>query len=859
MPAPHAPSLDTSIGLTASRAQDLRREYGPNELPSSRPRSIWRIALQVAAEPMILLLLASGGVYLLLGDTHEAFGLMAAIFLVIGITLFQERRSERALEALRDLSSPRALVVRDGQRIRIAGRDVVPGDIAVLNEGDRVPADGVLLSALNLTADESLLTGESLPTEKRADASPTGGTPHEVSMVYSGTLVVAGQGVARVLTTGVRTRLGAIGSKLALQDTRRSELQLETGRVVRRFAAVGLSLCAVVIVVYALTRGQWLNGILAGLTMAIAVLPEEMPVILTVFLALGAWRIARRHVLTRRVPAIEALGSASVLCVDKTGTLTVNQMAVTALWAGDEPFEVAQARDEDIPESLHALLEHSILASRKDAFDPMERAFGALGEARLGGTEHLHPDWTLVREYPLGRELRAVANVWRPPDGRHLVAAIKGAPEDVLPLCGLDEEQRAAIATRAEAMAERGLRILGVGGVRLAASGLLPDRLGELRFEFFGLVGLADPLRPEVPDAMQQCRSAGIRVVMVTGDFPSTARNIARQAGIARTAIAMTGANIDELDDEVLAQRIQETDVFARVVPEQKLRLVEAFQRAGHIVAMTGDGVNDAPALRAADIGIAMGGRGTDVAREAADLVLVNDDFASIVNAVRLGRRIYDNLAHAMTYVFAIHVPIAAMSLLPVVLGWPLVLMPLHIVFLEMVIDPACSIVFEVEREHANVMRRDPRRPGTRLFDRPLIASGLLQGALLTVVLLGIYVVSTLRGQGEADARALTYTTLVLGNLALILANRSSSRSLTRAFTRPNPALWWVVCGAVGFLGITLYVPTVRQVFRFSTLHTLDIALCVIATAACMIGFELIKPAGRESLEPDSRAAAAGI
>jgi len=393
-------------------------------------------------------------------------------------------------------------------------------------------------------------------------------------------------------------------------------------------------------------------------------------------------------------------------------------------------------------------------------------------------------------------------------------------------------------------MAERGLRILGVGGMRLAASGPLPDRLGELRFEFLGLVGLADPLRPEVPDAMQQCQSAGIRVVMVTGDFPATARNIARQAGIARTASAMTGATIEDLDDAVLAQRIQETDVFARVAPEQKLRLVEAFKRAGHIVAMTGDGVNDAPALRAADIGIAMGGRGTDVAREAADLVLVNDDFASIVNAIRLGRRIYDNLAHAMTYVFAIHVPVAAMSLLPVLLGWPLVLMPLHIVFLEMVIDPACSIVFEAEREHADVMRRDPRRPGTRLFGRPLITSGLLQGALLTLVLLGIYVVSTLRGQGEADARALTYTTLVLGNVALILANRSSSRSLTRAFTRPNPALWWIVCGAVGFLGIALYVPTVRELFRFSILHPLDIGLCVIATGACMIGFELIKPAG---------------
>ena len=392
-------------------------------------------------------------------------------------------------------------------------------------------------------------------------------------------------------------------------------------------------------------------------------------------------------------------------------------------------------------------------------------------------------------------------------------------------------------------MAARGLRILAVGGATLAALDPPPERLSDLPFDLLGLVGLADPVRPEVPESTRQCRSAGVRVVMITGDFPSTARNIAEQAGLALTATVVTGLEIDGMDDAGLDRQIQHTDVFARVVPEQKLRLVEAFRRTGAIVAMTGDGVNDAPALRAADIGIAMGGRGTDVAREAADLVLVNDDFASIVNAIRLGRRIYDNVAHAMTYVFAIHVPIAAMSLLPVLLHWPLVLMPLHIVFLEMVIDPTCSIVFEAEGESAGVMERPPRPPGTPLFSRARITRGLLQGGMLTVVLVGIYVISTLRGQGEADARALSYTTLVLGNLALILVNRSSSRSLAHAFTRPNAALWWVVGGALAFLVVTLYVPAVRAVFRFSILHPLDIALCLGGTAACVVGFEWVKPA----------------
>jgi Ca2+-transporting ATPase len=831
------------VGLTSAEAAALRVAHGANELPSARPRAVWRIALQVVAEPMILLLLAAGVVYLLLGDIHEAIALMAAILLVIAISLVQERRSERALEALRDLSSPRALVIRDGRRVRIAGRDVVPGDAVVLNEGDRIPADAVVLTALHLTVDESLLTGESMAIEKQPLEEGAGESgPPPAATVHSGTLVVAGQGLARVRATGARTRLGAIGSTLAARDTRRSELQRETDRVVRRFAAVGLGLCGVATLAYGLTRGDWLHAVLAGLTMAIAMLPEEMPVILTVFLALGAWRIARRHVLTRRVPAIEALGAASVLCVDKTGTLTLNQMTVTRLWAGGDVLRLEPGVTPKIPEPLHPLLEYSILASRKDAFDPMEKAFAELGGARLGGTEHLHPDWTLVREYPLSRELRAVANVWLPAVGALRVAAVKGAPEEVLALCGLAGEQRVAISAEAEGMATRGLRILAVGGATLAASDALPERLSDLRFDFMGLVGLADPVRPEVQESTRQCRSAGVRVVMITGDFPSTARNIAEQVGLARIATVVTGLDIDRIDDVALDRQIQQTDVFARVVPEQKLRLVEAFRRAGAVVAMTGDGVNDAAALRAADIGIAMGGRGTDVAREAADLVLVNDDFASIVGAIRLGRRIYDNVAHAMTYVLAIHVPIAAMSLLPVLLHWPLVLMPLHIVFLETVIDPTCSIVFEAEREAAGVMERPPRPPGTPMFSRAQVTSGLLQGGILSAALVSIYVISTMRGQGEADARALSFTTLVLGNLALILVNRSSSRSLAHAFTRPNVALWWVVGGALAFLAVTLYVPAVRAPFQFAILHPLDIALCLAATAACIIGFERVKP-----------------
>ncbi|HET7225759.1 MAG TPA: cation-translocating P-type ATPase [Candidatus Eisenbacteria bacterium] len=828
--------LEMPIGLTTDEARQRLLHLGPNEVPSARPRKLWRIAGQVAREPMILLLLASGGVYLLLGDPREAIALLAAVFLVIGITLFQERRSERALEALRDLSSPRALVVRDGRRVRVPGREVVPGDLVVLQEGDRVPADGALMSSLHLSIDESLLTGESIPVEKRVAAVAA----EIASSVFSGTLVVAGQGMARVVATGARTRLGGIGRTLLSPDTRRSRVQQESGRVVRTFAVIGLSLCGIVAVLYGLLRDDWLHGVLAGLTMAISMLPEEIPVVLTVFLALGAWRIARRQVLTRRVAAIEALGAASVLCVDKTGTLTLNQMSVAAVFADGRRFDL-DAPAALLPEAAHAVIEYSILASRREAFDPMERAFAELGARQLGGTEHLHPDWELAREYPLSERWRAVANAWRPAGDGPCIAAVKGAPEDVLAVCRVPGPERAPWFAAADDMAGRGLRVLAVGGCRLDPARPLPDDVSGMPFELLGLVALADPVRPGVPEAIEECRRAGIRIVMITGDYPATARHVARAIGLANADMAITGADIDALDDAALRRAIAGADVFARVVPEQKLRLIHAFRSHDAVVAMTGDGVNDAPALRAADIGIAMGGRGTDVAREAADLVLLDDSFASIVGAIRLGRRIYENLAGALTYVLAIHVPIAAMSLIPVVLNWPLVLLPVHIVFLEMVIDPACSIVFEAEPEHADLMRRPPRPPGRPLFSRRWLLQGMLQGAVLAAGAVIVYVVALLRRQGEADARAITYTTLVLGNLALILANRSRSRPIAATIRSPNAALWWVMGGAVAFLLIALYVPAVREVFRFSTLHPGDLAVCVAAAAGSTAGFELIK------------------
>ncbi|MGC2195622.1 MAG: cation-translocating P-type ATPase [Terriglobales bacterium] len=838
------PDIDPSTvdGLSEQEAAARLRAEGANELPSTKPRGLLAIAWEVVREPMLLLLVGAGAIYLVLGELRDSIVLLVSIFVVLGISLYQQRKTERALEALRDLSSPRALVIRSGREKRIAGREVVRGDMVVLQEGDRVPADALVLSAVSLSVDESLLTGESVPVRKSpGSASVTISRPggEDTTSVFSGTMVVQGHGVAEVMATGCRTELGKIGKALVTLQPEQTQLKREVSRVVRIMASLGLSICGLVAVVYGLTRGDWLSGLLVGITMAMSLLPEEFPVVLTIFLALGAWRISRRHVLTRTATAIEALGSATVLCVDKTGTLTQNQMAIHKLFASGQSYAVENATRSDLPDQFHELVEFGILASQRKPFDPMDIAFKQLGARYLVDTEHLHRDWKLLREYPLSPRLLAVSRVWQSPDSKSNVVAAKGAPAAVAELCHMSAAELEEIRDHAEAMADEGLRILAVA--RAEFRDALPDDPHSFQFRFLGLVGLADPIRPEVPAAIRECDTAGIRVVMITGDFAGTARSIARQAGLKESERVVTGPELEKMDDAELQSTVKTVNLFARVVPEQKLRLVEALKSNGEIVAMTGDGVNDAPALKSAHIGIAMGKRGTDVAREAAQLVLLDDAFSSIVAAIRLGRRIFDNLKKAMSYVLAIHVPIAGLALIPVLLRWPLVLLPVHVVFLELIIDPACSIAFEAEPEEANVMNRPPRDPHEPLFDRRTLLLSFLQGASVLAIALAVFVIAHLRGEPEANTRALTFTTFVIANLALILANRSWTRLIVTTLRSPNPALWWVIGGALAVLTMVLYVPFARDLFRFSRLHKMDLVLCSIAGVFSVVWFEALK------------------
>jgi Ca2+-transporting ATPase len=837
-----------AAGLSDQEAAARLRAEGPNELPSTKRRGLLAVAWEVIREPMLLLLVGAGAIYLVLGELKDSLVLLASIFVVLGISLYQQRKTERALEALRDLSSPRALVIRNGKERRLAGREVVRGDIVVLQEGDRIAADAQVLSTVSLSVDESLLTGESVPVRKSArtesalEAPPDG---DESSSVFSGTMVVQGHGVAEVTATGIRTELGKIGKALVTLRPEQSKLKREVSRVVKIMATLGISVCVLVAVVYGLTRSDWLNGLLVGITMAMSLLPEEFPVVLTVFLALGAWRISRKNVLTRAPSAIEALGAATVLCVDKTGTLTENRMAVRKLFRNGLSYAVDHASGSNLPEHFHELVEFGILASQRKPFDPMDLAFKQLGESYLLDTDHLHRDWTLLREYPLSPRLLAVSRVWQSADSR--VVAAKGAPMAIAELCHLSAAELEKVKNGAEQMAEEGLRILAVARAETQKEEL-PDDPHFFSFHLVGLVGLADPIRPEVPGAIQECHTAGIRVVMVTGDFAGTARSIARQAHLNESERVLTGSELERMTDTELQSAVRTVNVFARVVPQQKLRLVEALKANGEVVAMTGDGVNDAPALKSAHIGIAMGGRGTDVAREAAELVLLDDAFSSIVAAIRLGRRIFDNLKKAMSYVLAIHVPIAGLALIPVLFKWPLVLLPVHVVFLELIIDPACSVAFEAEAEETNLMRRPPRDPQLPLFDHRTLLLSFLQGASVLVIALGVFIIAHLRGEPETTTRGLTFTTFIIANLALILANRSWTRPIVATLRSPNPALWWVIGGALAILIIVLYVPFARDLFRFSRLHSIDLVICVAAGVFSVMWFEALKIFGRRRI-----------
>ncbi|HKU80656.1 MAG TPA: cation-translocating P-type ATPase [Candidatus Tumulicola sp.] len=796
---------------------------------------------------MFILLLVCGVVYVLLGDKAEAGMLLGFVAVVVGISVSQAEKAERTLDALRELSAAQAIVVRSGRQIRIPARDVVRGDVVVLAEGDRVPADAVMISGTNVSVDESLLTGESVAVRKAVatqlatDMGKPGGD--DLPFVFSGTLLVQGRGIARVLAIGQETQFGKIGGALSSVRAEPARVQVETNRVVRRLAIAAVLTSVLVTVAYGYGRGDWLHALLVGIALAMAILPEELPVVLSVFFGLGAWRMAQNLVLTRYLPAIEMLGSATVLCVDKTGTLTENRMSVSALCRPD-----GRLWNDDgvkaLPDDFHEILEFGTLASHRDPFDPTERAIADALERKLAGTEHVHRDWALVSEYPLSRTMLAMSRVWSSSLTRQWVIAAKGAPEAIADLCHLSEPEIAALTNSVRSLADSGLRVLGVARAYLPAE-RLPESQHDFDFDFVGLIGLADPIRETVPAAVTEAYAAGVRVIMVTGDYPETAMHVARGIGLRDADRYITGSQLEAMTDAELSRRIETTSIFCRVVPEQKLRLVTALKSDGEIVAMTGDGVNDAPALKAAHVGIAMGGRGTDVAREAAALVLLNDDFGSIIEAIRLGRRIFDNIHKAISFVTAAHVPIVGMAVIPILLGLPLLLLPIHILFLQLIIDPACSIAFEAEPADPDVMRRPPRPVKESLFAPRLVITSIFQGAVILAVVLAVFWVTLQGGRDEGSARAMAFSIMLVAGLALLFVNRTAGAGLHETIHVSNRALLIISVGALAFLALAALAPPVRALFAFDALLPKDLAVIGGAWLICIVALAALKRLSR--------------
>jgi Ca2+-transporting ATPase len=800
------PGATTPAGLSEAEAARRLVFHGPNIMGKRRTRDIGQILRATLHEPMFLLLIAASGLYLVLGSLGEGLFLLASAMASIALVVVQESRSERALAALRNLAEPFAIVVRDGQERRIPARELVPGDLLLVGEGERLPADAALLSGDALTVDESALTGESVPVIKQplaeasaetAEPEPGGdGTPY----LFAGTLTVRGQAAATVLRTGSATWLGRIGRSLAGIESEPTLLQQRTRSLIAKLGVLAISFCVLVMIAYGTLRADWVGGALAGLTLAMALLPEEFPMVITIFLAFGSRRLAQNRALVRRAAVVETLGAATLLCVDKTGTLTANQMTVTTAWREGRTILFDSERPDH--EATEGLLRVAALASAVRPVDPMDPAVRALAGADIGGR-------MLLRTYPLQPERLAFIQLWAEPDGGDLMAA-KGAPEAILRLCRSDATARAEIEAAVASLANRGLRVLGVASRRQNHDG--PQDPEALPFAFEGLIGFIDPVREDAPGALAEARRAGIEVAMITGDYPATALAIARQAGIEIRGGVLTGKQVADLDAVRLRERIRDVRVFARIMPVQKLALVEAFKADGHIVAMTGDGINDAPALESAQIGIAMGRRGTDVAREAADIVLLDDSFATIVGGVRLGRRISANLRNALTYITAIHIPIAGLALLPILFGLPPILFPMHVVLLELVLDPICSLAFEGEPGDPRVMEKPPRPAGEALFGARQLAFGSLQGAIVLMAVFGLYLVVLDLEMTEPAARALAFTALMLSNLALAFAISAEPGT---PFFDPRRLVFWVIGGAAALaVAAVIYVPLLARIFR---------------------------------------------
>ena len=813
-------------GLSSIDARRLLGEVGPNRWVKQDRFARVREVVSLLLDPMAVMLIIAAVVYLLLGETRDAVVLALALIPVLGVDVVLEARSRAALEKLARAAAPFADVVRDRHVVSVPLEDVVPGDLLVLREGHVIAADGVVRWAANVAIDESSLTGESEPQSKREWPSTPGKAPPDARF-FAGSQVVAGHGFGQVATTGAATQYGGIAALVSRTASSASPLQQKAGVLVRRLSVVAV-MVAVALFGLSLARGEsWTRALLGAVSLAMAAIPEEFPIVLTLFLSAGAWRLASRGMLVRRLASVETLGATTVICTDKTGTLTRGEFQMTEHLVLEPGL------------SDHDFLEAAVLACERHPTDAMERAIGAYAETRGVSTTNLEGRWVLVRDYDFDAVGKHMSHVWHALDAAETyVVAAKGAVEGILAHSRCDERERRAVLAANGQMAAQGLRVLALAGRRMNQLGAGRDE-DERDLTVYGLLGFQDPLRPEVPRAVAECQHAGIRITMITGDHALTAHAVAEIAGILHEDdLIVTGDELTALSDVQRVARIRRAAIFARISPEQKFLIVDGLKSAGAIVAMTGDGVNDAPALRRADIGIAMGQRGTDVARATADLVLLDDNFASIVATVREGRHIFENIQRAFLYLIAFHIPIVVLAIAAPLIGMPLILLPIHLVWLELIVHPVSAIVFQAEPAAADIMSRPPRDPAAPLLPRAAVIPSAVSGAVLAVTSFAMYW-WLWQSLGEAQARALSLIVLIGGYQTLVFAERLALPTL--AVERiPRTLVFWTVwaASAVSLL-LIIYVPAAAGMFRVEPPSGAHAAVAVLL-GVLAVGWRLI-------------------
>lgn len=798
---------ETLEGLSPEQIIDNRERFGSNRLYLHPKRSLVRMLAGVATEPVFLLLVLTCGLYFVLGDQSEAWMMVGSVVFVVLIELIQEFRSEKALTALRQLTQPGAVVIRGGQRSEIPVEEVVVDDLLVFAEGERIAADAILLQQNDLQVDESILTGESLPVHKSCTA--------ESGRLFQGTVVTSGSGIAKVSAVGVQTEFGKLGKSIESIETAPTPLQQQINRFVRQMLLAGLAVFLIVLAINYSYADSFISALLFSLAFALALVPEEIPVAFTTFMALGAYRMTRQKVLVKQPTMVESLGMASVICLDKTGTITENRMSV------------AEIHDFS---GLGQVLEYAMWASEPQPFDPMEKAIHAAYEGAT--TQDIRSEFRMIHEYPLSGIPPMMTHVYRSsihPDSMRIAA--KGAVERIVRVCRLPKDAEQVILKKTSDMAGKGYRVLAVASSPGVES--FPSEQDDFPWKLEGLVALYDPPKPNIRDVINGFYEAGVAVKMVTGDHPETAVNIARESGIRVEGEVLTGNVVMQMQDSELRQAAEVTTIFARMFPDAKLRLVEALKTNGEVVVMSGDGVNDGPALKAAQVGVAMGQRGTEVAKGAASLVLLTDDLSLMIGAIGTGRRIYQNLHKAIRYIISIHLPIILTVLVPLVLGWPYLhmLLPIHVIFLELIMDPVCAVAFENEPDEPGLLKKPPRVPTVNLFSFSELAFSLLQGIMITVGILVMYRYAIYTGKDEATTRSFVFATILAANVFLTLANRSFRQTIVATIFYRNQLLWWIL-GISSCLAIAvLSLPALQEIFQLGSLTLREAGYCLAAAA----------------------------